>query len=588
MKLYIPTSSLNLDNILQAESISPLSFYAQRKTGYDSLELIDEVKRFQNHIVLIDHPVLFSIHDPGRYNFPLLIEIEVDCKSYGIGKVNENGIYLCGQTLPITPWNSSIFFFQQTEYRMTVINTKDNKSIKYYKSYKISPTATSLDLKPLNVSEIKSNEVVVGKSHEAKKDKQKGTLYGYLLGQRSSLSTKLVHQVKLTQDLYDILTSIISAPQISDILVEQAKSLYEEYKDMDSIEKRNRKKFDDNFSFDCERFKNDKEGFKLQLQELWPLVKSFFCKEWHCEFLPEISLIKAKDEYVALREKIKLHTSLAVSEYRDKQPKPSIHGVSIENTYLHIEGKLYINKAISFIVNHEITSDSFCANRLNICRDLVNEIKEIVCLQKGEDYWNQSDEKKYFAGLYYQIKKGDPFDLNSIENEELIAIAAFLLKGESYDGLEMYLKMNEQSNLHLVFALWGVLCGYMEMNRDNLKDVLSKENYQSIDKCLFIPASTEIQRSAAEQDEKDNAPKEPLKKGNSVTDLKKEIRDVLDNHPKIKIPEADKKLIEQLPATVNGNKQMFIQRLSEGISKTKGGIFPHLKAQLYPDFKKKA
>ena len=50
MKLYIPTSSLNLDNILQAESISPLLFYAQRKTGYDSLELIEEVKQFQNHI----------------------------------------------------------------------------------------------------------------------------------------------------------------------------------------------------------------------------------------------------------------------------------------------------------------------------------------------------------------------------------------------------------------------------------------------------------------------------------------------------------------------------------------------------------
>ena len=146
MKFYIPTSSLNLDNILQAESISPLSFYAQRKTGYDSLELIEEVKQFQNHSVLFDHPVSFSIHDPGRYNFPLLIEIEVDCKSYGIDKVNENGMYLCGQTLPITPWNSSIFFFQETEYKMTEINTKDNKSIKYYKSYKISHTTTSLDL----------------------------------------------------------------------------------------------------------------------------------------------------------------------------------------------------------------------------------------------------------------------------------------------------------------------------------------------------------------------------------------------------------------------------------------------------------
>ena len=175
MKLYIPTSSLNLDNILQAESISPLLFYAQRKTGYDSLELIEEVKQFQNHIVLFDHPVSFSIHDPGRYNFPLLIEIEVNCKSYGIVNVDENGMYLCGQTLPITPWNSSLLFFRETEYKMTIINTKDNKSIKYYKNYNISPNTTSLslNLKPLNVSEIKSNEVVIAISRRLKKISKK-------------------------------------------------------------------------------------------------------------------------------------------------------------------------------------------------------------------------------------------------------------------------------------------------------------------------------------------------------------------------------------------------------------------------------
>ena len=69
-----------------------------------------------------------------------------------------------------------------------------------------------------------------------------------------------------------------------------------------------------------------------------------------------------------------------------------------------------------------------------------------------------------------------------------------------------------------------------------------------------------------------------------LTELGKEIQDVLDDHPRIKIPKADIKLIEQLTSTVNGDKKMFIQRLSEHISKTKNGIFPHLKNRLYPDF----
>ena len=60
---------------------------------------------------------------------------------------------------------------------------------------------------------------------------------------------------------------------------------------MDPIEKRNRKKFDDNFSSDCEKFKNDKEGFKLQLKRTLAFCKIIsFARNGTVEFLPEISI----------------------------------------------------------------------------------------------------------------------------------------------------------------------------------------------------------------------------------------------------------------------------------------------------------
>ena len=75
MKYYIPTSNLNIDNILQSECILPPTHYSQRISGYKSFEQIEELRPFSS-IVLFDHPVQFVINDMGRYNFPILIEIE--------------------------------------------------------------------------------------------------------------------------------------------------------------------------------------------------------------------------------------------------------------------------------------------------------------------------------------------------------------------------------------------------------------------------------------------------------------------------------------------------------------------------------
>lgn len=80
MKFYIPTSSLNMDNLLQSECILPISHYAQRLTGYKSYEQLEELRPF-NAIVLFKYPVQFTINDVGRYNYPMLIEFEDDLQT---------------------------------------------------------------------------------------------------------------------------------------------------------------------------------------------------------------------------------------------------------------------------------------------------------------------------------------------------------------------------------------------------------------------------------------------------------------------------------------------------------------------------
>lgn len=80
MKYYIPTSNINLDNILQSECILPPTHYNQRISGYKSFEQIEQLRSFSS-IILFDYPVHFTINDTGRYNFPILIEIEMNIKA---------------------------------------------------------------------------------------------------------------------------------------------------------------------------------------------------------------------------------------------------------------------------------------------------------------------------------------------------------------------------------------------------------------------------------------------------------------------------------------------------------------------------
>ena len=111
MKYYIPTSNLNLDNILQSECILPISHYAQRCSGYKNFEQIEE-SRSTAGIVLFNHPVVFSINDPGRYNYPILIEFEDDYQAQDFVKSEvQEGVFFSNHRINLTPLNCRIYFF---------------------------------------------------------------------------------------------------------------------------------------------------------------------------------------------------------------------------------------------------------------------------------------------------------------------------------------------------------------------------------------------------------------------------------------------------------------------------------------------
>lgn len=484
MKFYIPTSNINLDNILQSECILPPNHYSQRISGYKSFEQIEELRSFSS-IVLFEHPIQFNIVDTGRYNFPILIEVEDEYQCQDFEKL-QDGVYVCNHAIQITPSNCRVYFFSKQAYDLTIINTESNKSIKYYRKYTIFSDTFGLKLSPLPKFDASSCTPLPCEDKYI--DKQKGAMYAYLLGQKLSLSTDLASLLRLDQEIYNILTSLIATPSASSVFTNKLSKLVEDYKNVDSIEKGNQKVFNDELDNVLgKRFKFLKGCFIDALKKLglWNICFETLCKKWNCRLLPDVDTLFSPNDYAMLRSEIERRTTSNIAKYQSNI-KESLEGISINGNNIVVDNMSLVNKAIEYIINNDLTPESLSAQRMSVYMGIMQSIVPTIKSSIGEDNWGSSMERNYINTLHAHIENpGVPFNVNNIHNNELKAIVCFILRGHSFSDLTALLKINAIEDYRASFVLWGTLCGYYGMNRDSLKMVLSEDNYEKVYKKVF-------------------------------------------------------------------------------------------------------
>ena len=500
MKYYIATSSLNLDNILQSESISPLSFYLRRKTGYTNFEIIPELREIKA-IVLFADPIIFSIKDHSRYNDPILIEIddELQLNDKTI-RYCQDGVYSYNRTLYLTPYNCRIFFFSEGAYKLTTINTKDNKSLKHYDKYRIYPTVERLaGLKNMPLIKVPADQTL-GSSSETINDKKKGLLYAYLLGQSLSLTPELAHQKYLTQEIYNTYAGINSYlktnKRIPNTYIEKLEEQFDAYKAIDQIERKNQDALKERIKKDSDQHEigveNLIELLKSWGKDIWDLIFRRLSNKYNTPILPLVSELRSGIDYTRVIEQVELHTEQSIASYKNGVPKPSLNTIKVDGKSIAIDEKDILNIAINYIVDEELTPDKLVANRADICSRIINQIKAyfISSLGYSEEQWHDDPHRQYALCLYNNINDyRSSFSLNDAKelkySAEFIAIAAFILRGESIDSYLKYLLKNEVADYSLPLALWGALCGYMEMNRGLLSEFLTDETYESVYEHLY-------------------------------------------------------------------------------------------------------
>ncbi|MEI8045802.1 MAG: hypothetical protein WCI92_00380 [Bacteroidota bacterium] len=483
MKLFIPTSSLNFNNIMSCETISPFVFYTQRNFGYKTFEKV-ELNNFNNSLLLYEVFPELQIPKSELVNYPMVIEVDIDSEVNGLKKIH-NDIWQIDRTIYLNPFSSNIYFFS-SEDKSTILSRSESsaetKLVKLYwncikvyqsekKDYKLEGIS---DLPILNYHELENDN---------QKNKIKGFAYAYLIAANNStskeniqlknvinkiinLSSAIVNSVsgngtQQQNDELKFLLQKINAHQYNDVKEFLKTVLPDQYNDVwNRIYNQFGMRIPNKYNFEnYSHSLTDKAKYETSLQEL---------KNWSNKMIESSNIVKPKLDWsnIAL-------AGNRLTQYED----PFI--VKLETK------EMYQNLINDIFVSSDITESLFSSEKSNLADEITRKIKSYV----GDEEWKNHDANKFLNNLRRNIAGQEAFNINW--NTGLIsAIASFLLKGEDFEKLNDFLISSEIEDGRLAFGFYGCICGFANLSRvftaslfESDYDYLAK-NYKTIYKQL--------------------------------------------------------------------------------------------------------
>ena len=606
MNYYIPTSSLNIENILSTESISPVNFYKTRTFGYRKFYQIPQLNDFTDKILLFSVLPDFDIEDEQRENYPMIIQIDTEqqfVEAKSVDKSIEGKIYYSPQTIRITPINTKFLFFTDKARVLAYQNCQDSKMCKmvdYFQMQTARPSRHKLYNLISSIDTLQTQSIVTT-DIDNQYNRVKGFIYGYFIGLTKSLSINTAKILTIQKRIYDILASIKSNGGESSVaLNEELFSLDKKYTQIDP-----------NVIQSRDLWINRVTGYGLSVENL-----NRFLHEYHMEaefkrkFCQQegIMLRKMLPEYSSgnlekYGEDISLYTKSLISQEREKN-KQNVDlcshldinpDFSLAMMSLGDDISSLFNKILSNIVWDNVVKDldDLRINRFEIATKITVIMSRII--EEAGKEWKGSPEQLYFHHLRQNIKDFTPFNVQEVDNIILQSLAAFILKGEDYDSLINYLESNSVPNYQYALSLWGATLGYVQIPRIIISSSMDRSSFVKLYKDVFKLMSGkelcgEIElNSPYKSFSRSSISNNIVVKDSSDVLLAVKVDAIMAAHPRIvkKMSDEDKLLIERAKLNTNNGIAFFMMIVDERKDKDlKKGIFPYLQKEFYPDYRK--
>jgi hypothetical protein len=421
--LYLPTTTLNFNNLLSTGSVSPPALYAVRRFGYKQFDVVAP-NPFKNVLLLYDQCPLFAIEDTSRDSHPLVLRVLTERLPKSLtqqnGKNTDVGVFSCAETIYFDPSSADLFFLTAEAKQVTMAKAEPSLTTKLidvfqpYMRILDRGEVTAFNWTPNVIRDIKDES---GASHQTlceddnRINRLKGFACGFILGAYKSIDPKVAGVRSKFRSLRNEVSAMLNEPS---------------------------------------------RQYPVALRK---------DVEFSCTTL---------DHFLAEADLGTRRFSLS------KGDMVGIAGGVITDVRDHNDiGARNIQSMMQLVNNYCLGSEfsgQLDESRLDVAMAGAKAIRAII-----GDQWEGSPYKTYINALLNNIKSSSAFDFNETNSLVMQSFAALVLKGDDLEKLESFLIAQGIGDLRISFGLWGALFGFSKIPKTvyNLPSQLGDGSYSA-------------------------------------------------------------------------------------------------------------
>lgn len=509
---FIPTSSINYNNILASESISPPAFYTKRGYGFKRFEKVTPSPLNHSFLAYSKIPK-FSLKNSEREEFPLFIAVPKDfLSSFNVIDKGHFEIVQIDGTIFLNPKMCFFLVNSEQEKMKLIASTQRSVEVKSSNEYNnVVYSLVDLDLNSFLWDDSCLNELLDFKNineNSLKKDqkinKLKGFLYGFGAGKMMDQSDDLINGRRYFQDFVNVFSNLMN--ELSYLSSNKSKVIpvsknlnttFEKLTDLkycigeafgQNDEKEIKAAIIRDFGIGEEFIKLlDSASYKKTKTTLFSIISDFIkSKETHYYTVEDLlgQLIQRANNLLAFGssegyrklerdfDKVLSLVKAKISSFQsDEISKNKLESLPFKVTSelgIEIQEGAFPKEELDFF---EVISNEFLERIELSSSDEIGQLRKDFIESIGKrirEISNQKDSEElvYLRDLYLSLKTvGVGFKPFHIENKALQSLACFMTRYAELGKLQDYMEKNGLKDFKYAYSYWGAAYGYANLSK---------------------------------------------------------------------------------------------------------------------------